>query len=69
MSEHTELDSRVKELEALVKRQASQIEGLKQSVDILIGMIAANLDHEEEEHNFPMGPQMPAGPDGLNFNT
>lgn len=58
MTKQSELDTRIKELELLTKKQADQIEGLKQSVNILIGMIAASFD-DDEEHNSPMGPQMP----------
>ena len=68
MSEQPELALRVKDLEKLVKKQADQIEGLKQSINILIGMVASNLD-TEEEHSSPMGPQMPEGIQGLGLNN
>jgi len=66
MSEHKELDSRVGELEKLVKKQSAQIEGLKQSIHILINTFASELGLEEDEST--MGPQMPDIP-GLDFNN
>lgn len=68
MEEHAELATRVKDLEKLVKKQADQIEGLKQSINILIGMVATELD-PEDEHNSPMGPQMPNEIQGLGLNN
>lgn len=67
MEEHAELATRVKVLEKLVKKQADQIEGLKQSINILIGMVATELD-PDEEHS-PMGPQMPNEIQGLGLNN
>lgn len=66
MREQSELTSRVIELEKLVKSQASQIEGLKQSINILINIVATDLEPNEDGAEF--GPEGPTGP-GLSPNN